>query len=323
VNQARTEINVGLIGAGRIGTSHAQILAERVPGARLVMVADPRLDAGDALAGRFGARSTTDPFELIDDAVVDAVVIAASAEAHSQLIIVAAGAGKPIFCEKPASLTLPDLDAALAAAHDAIAAGAIGALQLMRSLTRDPGLVNPDGVPPWTIFLQTLIHDFDTLLWLNPGAEPVEVYATADALVAPDYKASGLLDTAVVVITFDNGARAVAEASFSATYGYDVRGEVFGSAGMVTAGDGARTSMVLRNITGAHQDTARGDVELLGAAYVAEFVEFVAAVREGRDPYVTGHDARRALAVALACIESVKTNAPVTVDTAVASGTTV
>jgi len=345
VNQARTEINVGLIGAGRVGTSHAQILAERVPGARLVMVADPRLDAGDALAGRFGARSTTDPFELIDDAVVDAVVIAASAEAHSQLIIVAAGAGKPIFCEKPASLTLPDLDAALAAvaaagvtlqvgfnrrfaadfraAHDAIAAGAIGALQLMRSLTRDPGLVNPDGVPPWTIFLQTLIHDFDTLLWLNPGAEPVEVYATADALVAPDYKASGLLDTAVVVITFDNGARAVAEASFSATYGYDVRGEVFGSAGMVTAGDGARTSMVLRNITGAHQDTARGDVELLGAAYVAEFVEFVAAVREGRDPYVTGHDARRALAVALACIESVKTNAPVTVDTAVASGTTV
>ncbi len=323
MNQARTEINVGLIGAGRIGTSHAQILAERVPGARLVMVADPRLDAGDALAGRFGARSTTDPFELIDDAVVDAVVIAASAEAHSQLIIVAAGAGKPIFCEKPASLTLPDLDAALAAAHDAIAAGAIGALQLMRSLTRDPGLVNPDGVPPWTIFLQTLIHDFDTLLWLNPGAEPVEVYATADALVAPDYKASGLLDTAVVVITFDNGARAVAEASFSATYGYDVRGEVFGSAGMVTAGDGARTSMVLRNITGAHQDTARGDVELLGAAYVAEFVEFVAAVREGRDPYVTGHDARRALAVALACIESVKTNAPVTVDTAVASGTTV
>ena len=57
------------------------------------------------------------------------------------------------------------------------------------------------------------------------------MYATADALVAPDFKAAGLLDTAVVVITFDNGARAVAEASFSAAYGYDVRGEVFGSRG--------------------------------------------------------------------------------------------
>jgi myo-inositol 2-dehydrogenase / D-chiro-inositol 1-dehydrogenase len=37
------------------------------------------------------------------------------------------------------------------------------------------------------------------------------------------------------MIMFDNGARAIAEASFSAAYGYDVRAEVFGSAGLVTA----------------------------------------------------------------------------------------
>ena len=190
----------------------------------------------------------------------------------------------------------------------------------MRSLTRDPGLANPAGVPPWTIFLQTLIHDFDTLLWLNPGAEPVEVYATADALVAPAYKDSGLLDTAVVVITFDNGARAVAEASFSAAYGYDVRGEVFGSRGMVTAGDGARSSMRLFTAGGLAQDTVRGDVELLIDAYAGELAEFVSAAREGRPPSVTGRDARRALAVALACIESVQTNrpAPVALDGALA-----
>jgi myo-inositol 2-dehydrogenase/D-chiro-inositol 1-dehydrogenase len=336
-----TELAIGLIGAGRIGTSHAKILAERVPGARLAMVADPRPEAGAALAGRFGARAVTDPHELIKDPDIAAVVIAASSEAHTGLIIAAAEAGKPVFCEKPASLTLADMDAALAAvdaagvqlqvgfnrrfavdfraAHDAVAAGAIGTPQLMRSLTRDPGLANPAGVPPWTIFLQTLIHDFDTLLWLNPDAEPVELYATADALVAPEFKSTGLLDTAVVVITFDNGARAVAEANFSAAYGYDVRGEVFGSAGMVTAGDGARSSMVLRNATGLHQDTARGDVELLGEAYVAEFVEFASAVREGRDPYVTGRDARRALAVALACIESVQAKAPVVLGTATAT----
>ena len=56
--------------------------------------------------------------------------------------------------------------------------------------------------------------------------------------------------------------------------------------------------------------TARGDVELFLDAYTGEFVEFVAAVREGRPPAVTGEDARRALAIALACIESVQTNAP-------------
>src|SRR5215211_1707318 len=309
-------IGVGLIGAGRIGTSHAEILAERVPGAQLTMVADTRTDAAGSLADRFGADAVADPLQLIKDSSVEAVVIAASAEAHADLIVACAAAGKPIFCEKPASLTLEDSARSLAAVeeagvilqvgfnrrfardfratHDAIVRGAIGMPQLLRSLTRDPGLANPGAVPPWTIFLQTLIHDFDALLWLNPEADPVEVYATADALVAPDFKASGLLDTAIVVITFDNGARAVAEASFSAAYGYDVRAEVFGSAGMLSMGDGARSSLLHSTSTGRHVDTVRGDVELFRDSYIAEFVEFTDAVREGRTPSVTGQDARRA-----------------------------
>lgn len=325
-------LKVGLIGAGRIGTSHAQIIAQRVPGACLAAVADPRPGVAADLAQRYGGVGFTDPSDLIASPDVDAVVITASSNAHADLIMAVAAAGKPIFCEKPASMTLDEADRSLAAvtgagvilqvgfnrrfdmgfraAHDAIVAGSIGDVQLMRSLTRDPGLANPDGVPPWTIFLQTLIHDFDALLWLNPGAEAVEVYATADALVAPDFKDAGLLDTAVVVITFDNGARAVAEASFSAAYGYDVRGEVFGSAGMVSAGRNSRTSMQLFTADGAGFDTPRGDVELMVDAYVAEFVEFAAAVRERRPPYVEGSDARRALAVALACVESVQQHAP-------------
>ena len=328
-------VRLGLIGAGRIGTSHARVIAERVPGAVLAAVADARPGAAAELAETYGATAYDDPQALVDDPAVDAVAITASSTAHADLIVAVAGAGKPVFCEKPASMNLADMDRALAAvdaagvtlqvgfnrrfdagfatAHDAITDGAVGQVQLMRSLTRDPGLANPAGVPPWTVFTQTLIHDFDALLWLNPGASPVEVYATADALVAPDFKNAGLLDTAVVVITFDNGARAVAEASFSATYGYDVRAEVFGSGGMVTIGDGARTSARLFTGAGASYDTARGDVELMIGAYTGEFVEFVAAVRDGRSPSVTGRDARRALAVALACIDSVQAHAPVAV----------
>ena len=195
------------------------------------------------------------------------------------------------------------------AAHEAVTSGAIGSVQLMRSLTRDPGLANPAAVPPWTIFLLTLIHDFDILLWLNPGADPVEVYATADALVAPDFKNAGLLDTAVVVITFDNGARAVAEANFSAAYGYDVRGEVW----LRGHGDRRRRSAQQRAVftsSGWCTDTVRSDIELMRDAYTGEFVEFAAAIRECRKPSVTGVDARRALAVALACIASVQTHAP-------------
>jgi myo-inositol 2-dehydrogenase/D-chiro-inositol 1-dehydrogenase len=329
-------VRVGLVGAGRIGTSHATLLARHVPGAELVAVADPRPGTAEALAATLGCRAVTEPAELFADPAIEAVVITASSTAHADLIVAATAAGKAVFCEKPMGMTIEEIDRGVAAAeaagvalqvgfnrrfskdfaaaHELVVDGAVGTPQLMRSVTRDPGLADPAGVPPWTVFLQTLIHDFDTLLWLNPGAEPVSVYATADALVAPEYKDAGLLDTAVVVITFDNGAIAVAEASFSAAYGYDVRGEVFGSQGMVSIGDGARSSLVLSTGTGRHVDTVRGDVELFRDAYIAEFVEFTDAVREGRAPAVTGADARRALIVALASIESVKSGAAVPVE---------
>ena len=329
-------VRLGLVGAGRIGTSHATLLARHVPGAKLLAVADPQPGAAQALADSLGCRALTDPAELFADPGIEAVVITAASPAHAELVTAAATAGKAVFCEKPMGLTVDEIDRGIsaaraagvplqvgfnrrfapdfAAAHQLIAAGAIGTPQLMRSLTRDPGLANPAAVPPWTIFTQTLIHDFDTLLWLNPGATPVTVHATADALVAPEFKDAGLLDTAVVVIRFDNGAIAVAEASFAAAYGYDVRGEVFGSAGMVTMGETARSALVHYTAAGQHADTIRGDVELFRDAYTAEFVEFTNAVREGRTPTVTGEDARRALIVALACIESVKTATPADVD---------
>ncbi|MFN8192529.1 MAG: Gfo/Idh/MocA family oxidoreductase [Nocardioidaceae bacterium] len=319
-------VRVALIGVGRIGTSHATLLARRVPGAELVKVVDPRPGVAGELAATLGCAAGTDPEEVWADPSIEAVVISASSTAHADLIEQAAGAGKAVFSEKPAGMTIAEIDRGIdatraagvpfqvgfnrrfssdfAAGRELVANGSIGTPQLMRSVTRDPGLANPGAVPPWTIFTQTLIHDFDSLLWLNPGAEPVTVHATADALVAPDFKESGLLDTAVVVITFDNGAIAVAEASFSAVYGYDIRGEVFGSAGMVTMGEHATSSLRHYAADGRHVDTVRSDTDLFADAYTAELVEFADAVREKREPCVTGHDARRAFVLAQACIDS-------------------
>jgi myo-inositol 2-dehydrogenase / D-chiro-inositol 1-dehydrogenase len=329
-------VRVALVGAGRIGQSHATLLARQVPGARLVAVADPRPGVADALGDRLGAHGLDDVALLWDDPEVEAVVIAASSPAHCALVVAAAEAGKAVFCEKPMGMSLEEIERGVRAARTAgvalqvgfnrrfapefaaartlVDTGAVGTPQLLRSLTRDPGLADPAAVPPGTIFTQTLIHDFDTLLWLNPSARVTSVFATADALVAPDFRDAGLYDTAVVVLTFDNGARAVAEASFSAAYGYDVRGEVFGSAGMVTMGDGRVTSALLSDATGRHQATARGDVELLGASYTAELAEFADAVREGREPVVTGDDAWRALQVALAAWESADSGRPVSLE---------
>ncbi|MFC6155211.1 Gfo/Idh/MocA family oxidoreductase [Kribbella jiaozuonensis] len=329
-------VRLGLIGAGRIGTMHAANIARNVPGAELAAVADTRPEAARQLAARYDAAPVTVD-ELLKDPELDGVVITSLAISHSELIIRAAEAGKAVWCEKPASLTLAELDRAIAAtdraavpfqvgfnrrfAKDFAAArrtiedGGIGTPQLMRSVTRDPG--RPGGlrhaahVPQWTIFRETLIHDFDILLWLNPGARPVEVFTTADALVAPEYKEAGLIDTAVVVIRFDNGAIATAEANFSSYYGYDVRGEVFGSEGMVVAGQLAGSALAHYNAGGVHQQTLRSDEEMFHEAYVQELADFADVVRTNGVPPVTGQEARAALQVALAAMASYEEHRPV------------
>lgn len=329
------EVRIGLVGAGRMGSFHGTSVARRIHGAKLTAIADPVPGAADRLATEIGidAKTYTDPKEMFKDPSVDAVLIAAPARSHAELVIAAARAGKAVFCEKPMAVTLEEADRAIAAAreanvplqvgfnrrfaagfreaHEDIKKGTIGTPQLMRSITRDPGSGLPAHVPEWTIFLETLIHDFDTLLYLNPGAKPTEVYAVADALVFPDRKDQGWLDTAVVNVCFDNGAMATAEASFRAVFGYDVRGEVFGSAGMVTAGSVQKTNMTRYTAEGISVDTCRKDTELLYDAYIAEVTSFVDCVRSGKSPYVTGEDARNALSIALACIKSIQTARPV------------
>ena len=342
-------VRIGLIGSGWMGAFHAESVARRVPGAALAAIADPNTESAQSLALQLGtAKVTASAEDIFADPEIDAVVIASPARFHSPLIAQAAAAGKHIFCEKPAGQSLAELDAALAAVEQAgvhfqigfnrryaddfraakedLAAGAAGTPQLLRSLTRDPGtgsIPNAARVPAWTIFLETLIHDFDTLNWFNEGAEPIEVYAVADALVEPSLRNQGFLDTAVVTIRYSNGAIAVAEANFSALYGYDVRGEVFGSKGMVQAGRATETEARRYTAEGLSADTPRLNVELFRQAYTDELADFAAAVRAKRDGGASpssditltpgAADARRALAMALACIESVKSGAPVAV----------
>jgi myo-inositol 2-dehydrogenase / D-chiro-inositol 1-dehydrogenase len=313
------QLRFGLIGTGWIGRFHAETLARRLSGATLAAVADPNIEAAQAIGA---PRAYPDPYQLIEDPAVQAVAISSPAATHADLVVAAAQAGKHVFCEKPMALTLDDADRAIAAAaaagvalqvgfnrrfasdfaavHEAIVAGSIGTPQLLRSLTRDPGISVEVAarMKPWTIFNETLIHDFDTLCWLNPGARVTEVYAQAAALIHPQFADAGYLDTSVVQLRFDNGAFGTAEASFQAAYGYDVRGEIFGSDGVLLAGR-------------PPEQAARLNTELFADAYVAQFAHLVESVRAGTTPSVTAHDARVALEIALAAAESVRTGAPV------------
>lgn len=343
-------LRIAVIGTGWIGAFHARTVAQHLPDAQLHVVADPAPGRAAELAAQLGCTNyTEDIADVFADETVDAVVIGAPSIFHAGLIAQAASAGKHIFCEKPAAHALSDLDAALeaveksgvllqigfnrrfdrdfAAAAEQVHSGAIGTPQLLRSLTRDPevvgGLPNAAKIRSHVIFTETLIHDFDTLNWLNPGAEAVEVHVMADALVAPQHRDSGLLDTAVVTLRYSNGAIAVAEANFSASYGYDVRGEIFGSKGMVQAGNPVQLAAATFDSEGAHAPTERLNIELFAQAYreqLSIFARKIRGLREGSADAAlavpTGTDARAALRVALAALESSETGLPVKIDSA-------
>jgi myo-inositol 2-dehydrogenase / D-chiro-inositol 1-dehydrogenase len=330
-------VNVALVGAGLMGSFHAEALARRIPGARLAAIVDANAEGARRLASSLGLddlRVEPVPDGVLADPRIQAVAIATPARFHADLIAQAADAGKPVFCEKPLAHTLDEADRAIAAveragtflqigfqrrfdrgyrrAHDLARSGALGDVHLLRSITRDPAVPRPEGPIPWAIFLETMIHDFDALRWLA-GAEAVEVSAMGSSPGWGEDPRSGFLDTAVACVRFANGALGTADVSFQGAYGYDVRAEVFGTGGMAAVGDGRVDSATVYTAAGVSRAQAQWFKELFGEAYVAELAHFVACVRTGARPSVTGADGRASLVMALAAIESAHTGRAVRV----------
>lgn len=321
-------LNVALVGAGLIGSFHAETLAHRLPHARLAVVADAdEAKARDLLSllGLDETRYERDAQAAVDDPSVQAVVIATPARFHAELIVAAARAGKPSFTEKPLAHTIAEADRAIEAvaaagtflqvgfqrrfdrgfarARQAVDDGTIGQVHLLRSITRDPAVPRPEGPLPWAIFLETMIHDFDVLRWLA-GSEPVEVSAMAASLAWGEQVATGFVDTAVCTVRFANGALATADVSFNGAFGYDVRAEVFGTGGMMAVGDGREDNASLYTAAGVSRPHSAWFKPMFGEAYTAELAHFVECARTGTTPTVTGLDGRESLQMALAAIES-------------------
>ncbi len=105
-------LRVGVIGVGRIGRMHAELLARKVPGAAVGAVYDTYEPLARGVAAELGV-PVASTLEEIVAADVDALAICSSADSHAELMIAAAEAGKAVFCEKPVSLELAELERAL------------------------------------------------------------------------------------------------------------------------------------------------------------------------------------------------------------------
>ncbi len=322
-------VRIAVLGVGRIGRMHAQLIARQVPGAALAMVQDVNADAAAAVGAELQVPHTTDFADVFANPDVDAVAICSSTDTHVPLLIAAAQAGKAIFCEKPVSLDLAKVDEALAVvkasgvpiqigfnrrfdpAHksvrDAVASGAVGDLHVLRITSRDPA------PPPIAyvkvsggLFLDMMIHDFDMARYVA-GSEVVEVFARAAVRVDPAIGEAGDVDTAVVMLTHENGCITTIDNSRQAVYGYDQRVEAFGSGGMAASENPSTHTGVRRTAEGTFGTTIPYFfLDRYIPSYVDEWKAFVQYVTEGGPSPVDADAGRAPLVIGLAAGLSVR-----------------
>ena len=328
-----SRVGIGLFGCGRIGRLHAELLARGVEGLRLVAVCDAVGAAAEALGNELGVAVANSPAAILGRADVDAVAICSTTQSHVDLLVEAAAAGVPAFVEKPVSLSLAEIGRAIdavarsgipvqvgfnrrfdpshRAVADAVHAGDIGDLHLLRITSRDPApppieyLAGSGG-----IFADMTIHDFDMARYVA-GTEVERVYATGAVRIDPAIGELGDWDTAVVVLTHADGTITTIDNSRQAVYGYDQRVEAFGASGAIASQNPPAHSARRSDATGTLAAPPPWFfTERYAESYRAQWEAFV-EVLGGEPPPVTLQDGRECLAIALAATRSAREGRPV------------
>jgi scyllo-inositol 2-dehydrogenase (NAD+) len=329
----KAKLNIGLVGVGRMGVAYARYLAYRVPGASLHAVSDVRADAAESAKAEFGAaKAYTDFRELVSDRDVDAVVVMTPTKLHKEVVVAAAAAGKPIFCEKPLALDLADaeamktaversgvffqlgfmrrFDAGYVAAKKQIEAGAIGKPCVFKSTSKDKERPSVDYLRPENsggLFIDMGIHDFDLARWFI--GEVASVYSTGGVLAYPEMDGIGDWDNAITNLRFANGCIGVVALSRNGIYGYGIHTEIVGTEGTIQIGYDRETPILLLKKDAVIHDTIPGFYERFESAYIAQLQDFVANLRAGRRPPITCDDGIAAQRIAMAATSSAQQDA--------------
>ncbi|MFB7436714.1 Gfo/Idh/MocA family oxidoreductase [Streptomyces microflavus] len=332
-------MRIGLIGTGRIGTFHAEVLS-RHPAVDSLLVADADPERAAVAATRNGASAV--PVDAMFTGggrdLPDALVICSATAAHASLIARAARAGLPVFCEKPIALDLPGTLGALAEveaagsvlqlgfmrrfdtgygeARAAVREGRLGRLHTVRAVTSDPAPPPADYLPlSGGLYRDCLVHDFDILRWVT-GREVSEVYATGSDAGPAMFRAAGDVDTAAALLTLDDGTLAAATATRCNGAGYDVRMELAGELDQIAVGLDDRTPLTSAEPEGpgAPAKPWPGFLERFAPAYEAELDAFLRVARGELANPCDGREALHALRIAEACEISRRERRPVAME---------
>lgn len=330
-------VNVGLIGAGRLGTIYANYLATRIPEARLVAVADIIPERASACAEKHGlSKCYNSHVDLIADRDIDAFVVVATTTNHREIVVDAAQTGRPIFCEKPLTLSLAEaremkdavlqgggmfqmgfmrrFDKGYRAGKGKIEAGAIGTPVVFRGSSRDPYRPSLEYLAPENSggqILDMAIHDIDIARWYM--GEIANVFAVGGVLAYPEVKQVGDTDNVIIVFTYESGCLGQIDISRNGVYGYDIRAEVLGTSGTLKVGYLRENPILVMTAAGVTHDVVPYFPERFGQAYVDQLADFVRNVRDEKEPSITVEDGIEGLRVGVAATCSLKTNRQVCV----------
>jgi UDP-N-acetylglucosamine 3-dehydrogenase len=327
-------VRVALLGAGEWGQLHASVLAN-LPGVDLAVVCDPDRSHARKVADPLGADSTGDVAAVIEDASVDAVVIASPEDVHASQAESALRSGKHALVEKPVAQTSDDARRLVHVARETgrvlmpghilrfVPAYAAVREQLADN-TKIHSVFARRNVPATRFSahqrthtaLMSLAHDLDLILWYLGAQEPERVYAVERRTLP----GTGNPDVFWGIIEFSDGTVACVESLWTIPPGgsryVDVELELSTNEGFIKVRNPDDAVTLVRDDKTSHPAVSL-DLQLGVHRFGAlreELLHFVALARgDVKHQLVTIEDAARAIALAEMLIRSAQHGIPIAV----------
>lgn len=336
----KKQIQICMVGAGRVGKNHSRAITRHVSGTKIVAVVDLNAQVREETAQEFEVENQYDTLEdALENVDFDAVVITTPTPTHKPLAVLAAENRKHIFLEKPMALTLAECDTINTAvkknsvllqlgfmrrfdpefetAVQRIEAGEIGRPMMIKTNTHGPGLP-----PAWARDLRTSngmlaevnSHDWDTLRWFM-GSNLERVYTEVANFkgTARNVDTPNFYDNVLVNVKFENGSLGMISGICPCDYGYDARVEIVGEKGIMQIGELKGQSIVVctNRDQGLITPIFRTWPQRFEWAYIKELEHFVNCIRMESPPRVGGDDGWWAVAGVLAGTKSFLDQRPV------------
>jgi myo-inositol 2-dehydrogenase/D-chiro-inositol 1-dehydrogenase len=233
-----------------MGSDHARIFASQVPSTAIQAIYDADPARAKSIADEIGAGKVfSDAVALIQDAAVDAVLVASPDQTHKDLTLAAIAAGKPVLCEKPLAPTPAECLEVLAAETKSgrrlvqigymrrfdpsyvemkagLKSGRLGGALMFHCIHRN--VAAPSWFDSRMAVSNSAVHEFDIARWmLDAELTGITVFrpkpARGSSPGAPVY----------LVLEAATGQLVTVEVFNDAAYGYDVRGELVCEKGTV------------------------------------------------------------------------------------------